>query len=184
MFFENPYFIVILGFVATLTPMIFWFNLGETKWLIATAGCLAFFGIWLLIERTVETDRESLHRTIYEYAELVRQNKIDELMQHVDPDLNVRQQARGTLSKYEFVACGVTSLSREPEVKQAGSTVVAEIEFVGTASARVNGSGGVMTSPPIRVRLRFRKLSPGKWQVTDYDWARMGKDPVFSKDLF
>jgi|GEM_PF-1524750 len=179
---ENPYFIVLLGLITSIIPLMFWYNFGETKWLITTGLCIAAFAGWLFLERSYETDRESLYRTVYDYAQLVRENKIDELATQVDPSLGLQNDAKNLLKRYVFNGCGVSGLSKDPIITQANGQTNATIEFMGTASMRQGETGPAMQTPPIKVKLSFRKLAPGKWLVIDYAFARPAKIENWTKD--
>jgi hypothetical protein len=169
---ENPLYIIGLGIITCLTPLLLWSHTGSTAWLRLLLGCVVFFAAWLAFERWYETDRESLHRTVYHYRDLVRDNKIDELLQHVHPDL--RSRVGGRLNKYHFLNCNVSQVSQKPTIKvQAGQTT-ADLEFLSSATVREFGSGG-----PIRIRLKLEKLGPGKWLVVEVQSAMMGANQPF-----
>lgn len=169
LFVENPFSIVILGAIACLTPLVLWTHTGHPRWLKLLIAGLCFFGALLAFERWYETDRESLYRTIYQYRDLVRENKIAALMEHLHP--NRRAQVSHNLGKYQFLDCNVSQLSRRPVISNKDGKVVAEMEFLATARVADFGTGG-----PIRVRLRMEKTGPGTWMVTDVFHASLGSE--------
>lgn len=181
-FVENPYFIVLLGVLTTIIPLMFWYNFGDMKWLTISGICIAAFAGWLCFERSYETDRESLYRTVYHYADLVRQDRIDELVSHVDPNLGLQSQASNLMKRYSFNGCGVSGLSKDPAIEQSGEQTTASIEFLGTASLREGDAGPSMQTPPIKVKLTFKKLGVGEWMVIDYAFARPAKVENWTKD--
>lgn len=171
-FVENPVYIVGLGIITCLTPLLLWSNTGSGVWLRLLVFGLVFFSSWLAFERWYETDRESLYRTVYHYRDLVRDNKIDELLQHVHPDLRARVGDR--LKKYHFLNCNVSQVSQKPTFTVEGGKDLAELQFLSSATVREFGSGG-----PIRIRLKLEKLGPGRWLVVEVQSAMMGANQPF-----
>ena len=172
MFVENPVFIIIIGVIFCSIPVLMWSNTGESFWLKLLIAGVVLFGSWLAFERNYETDRESLYRTVYMYRDLVRGNKIQELLQHVDPQLKSRIDVE--LGRYEFTNCNVTNLSNKPEFSTRNGEVLAEIQFLATATIQQLGSAG-----PIKVRLKLRKVGPGKWSVIEAAAGRLGPNQPF-----
>lgn len=169
MLFENPFFIVVLGVLATFIPFMLWVSVGESRTLLYIGlASLAFFATWLSIERYVETDREAVHRTIYELRDLVRKNQIDELLEYVETPS--KSAVWEELKRFDFVGCGVSNLSNHPDFRQAGGETYAEVTFIGSARAK-NYSG---TLGPVRLKLELRKAAPGEWKVVDYGYKLMG----------
>jgi hypothetical protein len=171
-FVENPIYIIGLGIIICLTPLLLWSHTGSSAWLRLLIVCLAFFAGWLTFERWYETDRESLHRTVYHYRDLVRENKIDELLQHVHPDL--RAQVSGRLNKYYFLNCNVSQVTHKPTFSVEAGKTMAELQFLSSATVRELGSGG-----PIRIRLKLEKLGPGRWLVVEVQSAMLGSNQPF-----
>jgi hypothetical protein len=169
MFVENPFTIIVLGVIACLTPLILWANTGHSTWLKLLMFAVCFFGGLLAFERWYETDRESLHRTIYIYRDLVRKNQIEELLKHLHPDR--QKQVGDNLGKYQFLDCNVSQLSRQPEFSNKDGQVIAQMEFLATARVEHFGMGG-----PIRIRLLMKKTGPGKWMVMEVSHARLGSE--------
>jgi hypothetical protein len=169
MFVENPFTIVVLGTIACLTPLILWTHTGHQSWLKLLVAGVCFFAALLAFERWYETDRESLYRTVYQYRDLVRDNKIDELLGHLHPDR--RAQVGSSLKKYQFINCNVSQLSRDPKFSSEGGVTMAQMEFLATATVEEFGTGG-----PIRVRLQMKKTGPGTWMVMEVSHARMGSE--------
>jgi hypothetical protein len=167
LFVENPFWLVFLGAICCLTPLLLWSNTGERVWLRVFMILLLGFSAWLGFERWYETDRESLFRSVYHYRDLVRSNRIEELQQHMSPEL--RGKIQSDLGKYTFVDCGVSNMAANPTFNYQGDETQAEIHFVASATVRELGSSG-----PIKVRLFMRKVGPGKWVVTRYEGSRLG----------
>lgn len=171
-FVENPAYIVGLGVITCLTPLLLWSHTGNSAWLRLLLFCLALFAGWLTFERWYETDRESLYRTVLHYRDLVRDNKIDELLEHVHPDL--RNRVGGRLNRYHFLNCNVSQISNKPVFTVEAGKTMAETQFLSSATVREFGSGG-----PIRIRLKLEKLGPGRWLVVEVQSAMMGANQPF-----
>ncbi len=171
-FVENPFAIVFIGIVFCLIPLLLWSNTGQSVWLKVLVGSIAFFAAWLTFERYYETDRESLHRTIYMYRDLVRNNQIDELLQHVDPALQMRVNTE--LKRYTFTNCNVSNMTNDPKFVQRAGEIETEMNFMATATITEFGNVG-----PLKIRLRLRKIGPGQWLVTEAAAARLGPNQPF-----
>lgn len=169
MLFENPLFIVVLGSAATFIPLMLWVNTGSVKLLYVALGCVVAFGSWLFLERSVETDREALHRIVYEMRDLVRKNKIETLMDdYVDAEL--RNMVDVEMNRFEFVGCGVSNLTNHPEYFERGGQKFAVVKFMGSATA----SNFERTLGPVNMRLELKKEGPGRWIVVDYGYRLLG----------
>jgi len=173
LFVENPFWIVFLGAVSCLTPLLLWSNTGQRVWLKLFLLLFVGFAAWLSFERWYETDREAIFRSVYHYRDLVRGNRLEELKQHLAPELRGKIQL--DLGKYTFTDCGVSNMNAKPEITNRGGETRAEITFVASATVRELGSSG-----PVQVRLYLRKVGPGQWLVTRYAAKRMGSSAEFA----
>lgn len=168
MLFENPFFIVVIGVLATAFPLMIWWSTGDRRFLYGILFSLLVFAGWLTVERYVETDREAVHRTIYELRDLVRENKIDELLTYVESE--AKGAASAELKRFEFVGCGVSQLSNQPEFWTKDGEKFARVNFIGSATA----SNFDRTLGPVKLQLTLREASPGNWKVVDYGYKLLG----------
>jgi hypothetical protein len=73
---------VILACVGVLL-LFQWWQLRKRSWLYAFLGVAALAGVYFLLDRAVETDREQIERKVREMAGAVKRGDVDGIFRHV-----------------------------------------------------------------------------------------------------
>jgi hypothetical protein len=165
---ENPWPAVMIGSLAVAILMGGWIQTGK-QWLLAlvTLPVLLTIGA-VLMERLVVTDREAVRATLFEIAELVEQNRIEEALAYVHSSFTeVQQQARGELPAYDFLSVDIKR-NLEIEVFPSLDPPEARAEFnVMVVLNSRDGAFGEMRVPRY-VEVTMRRENDGRWRVASY----------------
>jgi hypothetical protein len=74
-----------------LLLLYFWWRTRKRRWLFAVGGVVALIGLYFLLDRLVETDREQIQRKLEAMAAAVRTRDVDGIFQHVSDDFRSPQ---------------------------------------------------------------------------------------------
>jgi hypothetical protein len=168
---ENPLPIVLLGGVTVFILGAIWLQSGHKGMMYAMLAAIVFTATAMLVERTVETDREQVRKTLLDVAGDVERNDLNAVMKHVHPTLtNVRQEAEAEMQRWDF---------DDVSIKQNLEIVVFPDEQPPRAVAEFNvsvivtdqsGSMGQQRGLQL-ARVTFLKVGE-EWLVSHYEYER------------
>ncbi|HPM83134.1 MAG TPA: hypothetical protein PLF81_20665 [Candidatus Anammoximicrobium sp.] len=165
---ENPLPALLIGSLTTVILAGGWLRTGS-KWLLAAivAAILLTIGA-VLVERFVVTDREQVTQTLFDIADLVERNQVNEALEYAYPKTPaVRSQAAAELPLYRF---SEVNIKRNLEVKvfpeRNPPMATADFNVVVVLSTRE----GLITNRriPRYVEVTFYKDDDGQWRVGAY----------------
>jgi hypothetical protein len=93
LFEGRPTVYVILAAAAVLL-FVAWWQTRKRYWLYATAAFLALIGLYFLLDRLVETDREQIVRKVEEMSAGVRDRNVDRIFAHVSEQFRLSNSDR------------------------------------------------------------------------------------------
>ena len=96
-FFEGRLPVYIALAAAAVLCAFFWTQSRKRGFLLAAGACLALVGVYFLLDRSVETDREQIQRKIQEMGAAVRDRDVDRIFANVSDDFR-----RGSANKASF----------------------------------------------------------------------------------
>jgi hypothetical protein len=165
---ERPFLIAVAGAAVAAVLFFFWLQIRrkELLWfmLIVFLATLSM----LLVERTVQTDREEIGATLHQIASLVENNDFAAALDFVhSASEGAHDRAEAELNSLRF---------ERAQIKQNLEIDVAEGTSPPTATATFNavvvlseGGGGRYVGRPIPVYLEVKLLKEaGRWQVVDF----------------
>jgi hypothetical protein len=164
---ERPLFIVALGLLTAVVLGGVWIQTGRKSVLYALFVALAMTGSLLILERSVQTDREVVESTLYSAARDVQRNDLAAVLQYIHPNaVSIRREAEAEFPRYEF---------REVRIKPNLEITVFPERSPPEAIARFNvvvditdRSGFLGDSRvPRYVEVTFRQDGK-RWRVVDY----------------
>lgn len=161
---EDPFWVIIgLVFVAVCS-IILAFNGGGKIFGIAAGAFVACAIATFIIEQSIETDREAVTAAVYNLADAVERNDLDDAISFLDPDQEqVIQRVRAEMPTYEFRGCNVSAF-RGLTINEDGTALV---DFVVTVSVNARRMGYDVPVARREVVLKFRQTAAG-WKVYDY----------------
>lgn len=133
-FLEQPLPILMMGAVVVIALAVGFIKTGQRSLLLAlAAAALILIGL-LALERFVVTDREQVEAVLFQIADAVERNEIDEALQHVSPDAPGVSHVRGELGRIHFHEVDIKPNlkidvypDRTPPTAEARFNVVVEI---------------------------------------------------------
>jgi hypothetical protein len=72
-----------------------WWQLRKRSWLYGVVGVAALAGVYFLLDRTVETDREQIERKVREMAEAVKRGDVDAIFRHLSESFRLNGADKG-----------------------------------------------------------------------------------------
>jgi hypothetical protein len=107
--FEQPLLILLSGLLIVTILVAIWSQTGKSSLLVAGAVALAATGGMLVVERWVETDRESVERTLREIAATVAAGDLEQLLQYAHSSaVAARRRAESEFQYYEIEEVRIT----------------------------------------------------------------------------
>ena len=165
-FTEDPTWPIMLGVFAI--GVFGFLAYATSKKLFAILTVIALFatiGV-VVAERYIVTDKEQLRYTLFDLASFVANNRHDDILRHIDPDVPAYERAKNELPNYDFKSCSISGInyisigeSHPPRAK---------IDFVVFCDVdSVQGFPGGMGNR--QVTLTFAKdLASDMWKIVDY----------------
>ena len=164
---ENPLPILLLGTTTVVMLGAIWWQSGHKVMLYAMLAAIAFTVTAMILERTVETAREQVHKTLYDVAGDVERNDLQATMQHVHPtSANIRQRAESEMQRWTFDDVSIKhNLRIRTFTDEQPQRAVAEFNVLVIVSDR---SATMQRQRALRfVRVTFLKEGE-EWLVSDY----------------
>jgi hypothetical protein len=166
--YENPWPAVLFGGLIVAILGSGWIQTGK-RWLLALMGLAILLTVGaVMLERVVVTDREAVRATLFEIAELVEQNRIDDALAYVHSGSpQVRQQVNGELPAFDFVSVDIKrNLEIEVFPEYDPPEARAEFNVMVVLNSR-NGAFGE-TRVPRFVEVTMYREADGRWTVGGY----------------
>jgi hypothetical protein len=166
--FEQPLLIGLTGLLLISILLAIWSQMGKSMFLWGAGVVLAATVGMLFLERSIETDRESVERTLQEIADAVASGEVSELLQYAHSQaLGVRKQVETEFRRYDIDEVRITQIwdveiSSEPSPRRAVAHFNASVR-----SGRVQS--GLGTRAVVRyVTVTFEKEG-NDWKVVAYE---------------
>ena len=152
-----------------LTAMLIggWVQTARRWTLLAATGVIAITISLVLLEKHVETEREQVTTTLKEIVQVVEQNDLEGLLEHIHPEAEaILHKARREFPNYHF---GEISIRPNLEVSTAqGPPATAQATFNVVADGSISGLGLEDTSVRRYVEVDFKKNGE-RWQIFRYE---------------
>jgi hypothetical protein len=166
--FEKPLFIVVIGVSTAVVLGGIWLQTGRRPALYALLLTLGLTGAALLVERMVETDRETIRAMLFRIASHVERNDLESALQYAHSEAGwIRSQAEAELRPYEFHDVNIkANLEIQVELQREPAEASAEFNVVVVLSDR---SGIIQHRRiPRFVSVQLRKEGD-QWRIVDYE---------------
>jgi ketosteroid isomerase-like protein len=165
---------VLLGLVA-VGLLWLWKQTPRRAYLIAAAVCLVLIGIYFLLDRQVETDREQIQRKITEMAAAVQTRDVERIFQHISPNFHAGEADRAgfrqdveralpLIDKVEVWGSQFPENFRQRTGQGAAAEETARVEFFAKPSGGTAGNAGYYL-----VRAVMRRDPDGQWRLQSYE---------------
>lgn len=164
--FESPILMIVIGLTTAALLGGLWLQTGKRVLLVVMLGVLGLTAAGIILERSIETDREQIDKTLHRIARDVERNDRAAVLKHVHSRATqIRQAAATETAMYRFERVTIKS--------NLEITVAADTEPK-TATATFNvvvvGSGGGLgkhSRVPRFVTLDLEQ-EDGQWRVLSY----------------
>jgi hypothetical protein len=167
---ENTLQIALLGALLITLLGAFWWHTGQRLLLLATLGMIVLTAGALLVERLVETDRESAIRTVHEICASIGHKPLEQLLEYVHPSaVEIRDAARAEFSRYELDAARVTQIwdvAVDPTASPPQAVVRCNISVTGGVPA-----SGISRQVIVRYVVVTLARDQQRWKVLTYEHA-------------
>jgi hypothetical protein len=181
--FEGRQTVYVVLAAAAVVLLVAWWQTRKRYWLIGAGAMVGLIGLYFLLDRLVETDREQVVRKVQEMAAAVKARNIDGIFTHVSDEFrldgldkasfrNSAEQAIIRLRRVEEVEVWdfhVPSDFRSPhESRVGGSTRPTQVAQVGF-QAKPKGKGpGLEEGVGYPCEARFVRDPDGQWRLLDF----------------
>ncbi|MEM7455040.1 MAG: hypothetical protein AAF456_11880 [Planctomycetota bacterium] len=148
----------VLGFLAYAT---------SKKLFAILAIAAAFLTIGIVVtERYIVTDKEQIRFTLFDLASFVANNRHDDILRHIDPDMPSYERAKAEMPNYDFKTCSISGINYiSVEESHPPRATVDFVVFCEVDSIQ-GYPGGIGNR---QVTLTFEKdLTTETWQIVDY----------------
>ena len=164
---ESPFPALLGGGLLTAMLIGGWVQTARLWPLLAALGVIAVTVGLVVLEQQVETEREKVTTTLREMVQVVEQNDLEGLLQHIHPEAeDIRQKARREFPNYHF---GAISIRPNLEVTiMDGSPATARATFNVVADGSLAGLGLEESSVRRYVEVDFKQYGD-HWKIIGYD---------------
>jgi len=165
--FESPMLVIVIGLTTAALLGGLWLQTGKRFLLVLLFAMLALTAGFVFLERSVETDREQVDRTLHQIARDIERNDRDALLAHIHSKaVDFRQEAAAEMGRYEFEQVKIKSnLQIEVDASTDPKTAIAKFNVVVVGSgARL---GDRTRRAPRYVTLEFEQ-EDGEWRIRTY----------------
>ena len=173
---EEPLYVLVIGFVTCALLGGFWLQTGYRPLATAIVAVVGLTFALVLLERTVETDREKIEAMLQQAARDVEQNDLIAVLRLVHPSAkSIHQQATVEFSRWEFHRVSVKqNLEIAIQGDQQPRTATATFNVVVVLSAR----SGLTREPagsrkerrvPQYITLKLQQVKDS-WRIVQFDY--------------
>jgi len=165
--FESPMLVIVIGLTTAALLGGLWLQTGKRVLLVLLVGMLALTVTGVILERSVETDREQIDSTLHRIARDIERNDRPAVLAHIHSQAaDIRQAAAMETSMYVFEHVKIKSnLQIEVHAGTDPKTATATFNVV------LIGTGGQLGKNSTRVpRYMILELEQegGAWRVRNY----------------
>jgi len=177
---------VILAAVAVLL-LVAWWQTRKRYWLYPGLAFLALVGLYFLLDRLKETDREQIERKVQEMSAAVSERNVDRIFANVSEQFRLNNQNRAAFRGFADQAIRrgqVTEVKawelRFPDdfrtkVRRTGPTVPPELDAA-RVSFMVKPEGPGLGAPFFRCDATFVRDPDGQWRLFTFQLFQPGVD--------
>jgi hypothetical protein len=156
---------VFLAILAGLLLYLWWIR--RKRWfLYASVGAAALAGVYLLLDRAVETDREQIQRKLTEMAAAVRDRAPDRLFAHISESFRLETLNRAGFREF------VNRADRErwvTELRVWDFEFPADFKETGRVAFQAKPTGPMIGEGQFfRVEAVFRRDPDGQWRLQTF----------------
>ncbi|HJN07416.1 MAG TPA: hypothetical protein QF564_01905 [Pirellulaceae bacterium] len=164
---ESPILVIVIGLTTAALLGGLWLQTGKRILLVLLVAILALTAAGIIFERSVETDREQIEKTLHRIARDIERNDRPAVLAHIHSQAtHIRQAAATETAMYEFEQVKIKSnLQIDVDASTEPKTGTARFNVV------VIGSGGGLGKGrrvPRYVTLELEQ-EDGAWRVLNYD---------------
>ena len=186
LFEGRPTVYVILAAAAVLL-FVAWWQTRKRPWLYATVAFLALIGLYFLLDRLVETDREQIVRKVEEMSAGVRERNVERIFANVSEQFRLNNQNRATFRAFAEQAIRrgqVTEVKAwdfqfpddfRTKVRRTGTTGPQELDAARVAFT-VKPEGPGLGAPFFRCEATFVRDPDGQWRLFTFQLFQPGVD--------
>jgi hypothetical protein len=172
---------------AAVVLFVAWWQTRKRYWLYATAAFVALAGLYFLLDRLVETDREQIVRKVNEMAAGVRERNVDRIFANVSEHFRLNNSDRAAFRQFAERALRtgeVTDITvwdfQFPEdfrarVRRTGTTGPPELDGA-RVSFMVKPQGPRLGAPFFRCDATFVRGPDGQWRLFGFQLFQPGVD--------
>ena len=164
--FESPMLVLVIGLTTAALLGGLWLQTGKRILLVSLVAMLALTAAGIMLERSIETDREQIDRTLHQIARDIERNDRRAVLAHMHSQaVDKRQAAAAEIERYEFEQVKIKSnLQIEVDASTEPKTAIAKFNVVVIASGALLGK---RRRVPRYVTLEFEQ-EDGDWRVRNY----------------
>jgi hypothetical protein len=179
--FEGRQTVYVVLAAAAALLLVAWWQTRKRYWLIGAGAVVGLVGLYFLLDRLVETDREQVVRKVREMAAAVEARNIDGIFVHVSKEFRLggldkdgfRSFAEQAIrlrqvEEVEVWDFDVPPAYRSPHESRVGGstrqTLVAQVAF----RAKPKGNGPGMEGVGYPCEARFVRDPDGQWRLLDF----------------
>ncbi len=169
LFEGRPTVYVILAAAAVLL-FVAWWQARKRPWLYATVAFLALIGVYFLLDRAVETDREQIVRKVEEMSAAVHDRNVERIFVHVSEQFRL-----GNSDRAAFRALAERAIRGGQVTEVKAWDFQFPDDFRGTERRTVRGRPEEL--PVARVQFRIHPEGPGLSNAQFLVRATFVRDP-------
>ena len=177
---------VILAAVAVLL-LVAWWQTRKRYWYFGIVAFLALIGLYFLLDRLVETDREQIERKVKEMSAGVRERNVDRIFANVSEQFRLNNQNRAAFRAFAEQALRrgqVTEVKTwgpqfpddfRTKVRPTGATGPPELDAA-RVTFMVKPEGPGLGAPFFRCDATFVRDPDGQWRLFTFQLFQPGVD--------
>jgi len=164
--YESPMLVIVIGLTTAALLGGLWLQTGKRILLVMLVAMLALTAGGIILERSVETDREQIDSTLHQIARDIERNDRRAVLAHIHSQADdIRQAAAREIELYEFEQVKIKSnLKIEVDASMEPKTATAKFNVVVIASGAMLGKNRRV---PRYVTLEFEQ-EDGVWRLRSY----------------
>jgi hypothetical protein len=176
--FEGRVSVYVALAAAGVVLLLAWWNSRRRHWLFGLGAVVVLAGLYFLLDRLVETDREQIERKVEEMAAAVRARNTAAIMAHVSDQLHRGGRDKAAFGQsverairlvdavivWEFVF--PDDFRRPSGVSAGGQARTPEVARVGFRAKPLGGQ--IRDNPGFNCEAQFVRDPDGQWRLLDF----------------